>query len=97
VKCGRVLFTASVEPWVDGKEPTQAEVASRIGVIVSATLLFGGVLGVGLVGGISGATSVRGVSMDGVYADGRIMVIRGRMLEGGVYELYIHAIEQPKK
>jgi hypothetical protein len=96
VKCGRVLFTASVEPWSGDKEPTQTEVALRIGAIVSATVLFGGVFGVGLVGGISGVASVRGVSMNNVYADGRIMVVRGRVCEGGFYELYIHAFEETK-
>eukprot|EP01040_Poterioochromonas_malhamensis_P009480 gene9480-10295_t len=73
VKCGRVFFTASVEPWIEGAEPTQAEVAARIGAIVSASLLLGGVVGVGLVGGISRMTSIHGVSKDGVYADGRII------------------------
>ena len=72
------------------------EVAARLGAIVSATLLFGGLVGVGLVGGLSGVTSVRGAKMDGVYADGRIMVVRGRKHEDGVYELYIAGIENPK-
>ena len=94
VKCGRVLFTASVEPWIEGNEPTALEVAARLGAVISATVLLGGIIGVGLVGTISGVTSVRGVKMDGVYADGRVMVVRGRLIEDtGVYELYIHAIE----
>jgi len=96
VKCGRVYFTASVEPWIEGNEPTALEVAARLGTVISVTLLFGAVLGLGLAGGLSGSTSVRGVKMDGVLADGRIMVIRGRTIaETGVYELYIHAIELP--
>ena len=96
VKCGRVYLTAIVEPWIEGNEPTALEVAARLGTVISVTLLFGAVLGVGLAGGLSGATSVRGVKMDGVLADGRIMVIRGRTIaETGVYELYIHAIELP--
>jgi hypothetical protein len=66
--------------------------------VISATVLFGGLVGIALVGGLSGVTSVRGVKQDGVYADGRIMVIRGRKHEDtGVYELYIHAIETPSK
>ena len=94
IKCGRVLFTASAEPWIEGKEPTKLEVAARLGAIISVTLLFGGVLGIGVVGTLSGVTSVRGLKMDGVYADGRVMVIKGRKVEDtGVYELYIHAIE----
>ena len=91
--CGRVFFTTSVEPWIAGKEPTAVEVAARLGAVITVSVLFGGILGVGLVGGLSGVTSVRGVKMDGVYADGRTMVIKGRKYEDGVYELYIHAIE----
>jgi hypothetical protein len=54
----------------------------------------GGILGVGLVGGLSGVTSVRGVKMDGVCADGRTMVIKGTKIEEtGVYQLNIHALE----
>lgn len=93
MNCGRVFFTTSVEPWIAGKEPTAVEVAARLGAVITVSVLFGGILGVGLVGGLSGITSVRGVKMDGVYADGRTMVIKGRKYEDGVYELYIHAIE----
>jgi hypothetical protein len=94
MKCGRVFFTTSVEPWVAGKEPTAMEVAARLGAVISVSILFGGLLGVGLVGGLSGVTSVRGVKMDGVYADGRTMVISGEKIEEtGVYQLHIHSIE----
>lgn len=83
-----------MEPYIDGKEPTAAEVAARLGAVISATVLLGGVLGVGLIGGLSGITSVRGVKMDGVYADGRVMVVKGRPIgDTSAYELYIHAIE----
>lgn len=92
--CGRVFFTTSVEPWIEGRQPTAVEVAARLGAVITVSVLFGGILGVGLVGGLSGVTSVRGVKMDGVYADGRTMVIKGRKIEEtGVYELFIHAIE----
>ena len=94
MKCGRVFFTTSVEPWIEGKEPTALEVAARLGAVISVTILLGGVLGVGLVGGLSGVTSVRGVKMDGVYADGRTMVIKGIKIEDtGVYQLSIHSIK----
>ena len=89
-----MFFTASIEPWVDGNAPTEIEVAARLGAVISVTLLMGGFLGVGVVGALSGVTSVRGIKMDAVYADGRVMVIRGRTIENtGVYELFIHAIE----
>jgi hypothetical protein len=94
LQCGRVFFTTSVEPWVDGKEPTGVEVAARLGAVITTTVLLGGVLGVGLVGGLSGITSVRGVKKDGVYADGRVMVVKGRPIgDSCAYELFIHAIE----
>lgn len=53
IPCGRVWFTVSVEPWVEGKEPTEAEVALRLtGVIVASVVLH--VVGLVLAGTLSG-------------------------------------------
>ena len=93
IKCGRVYFTASVAPWSEENEPTQLEVAARIGAIVTATVFGSALIGVGIVGGMSGISSAKGVKMDRVLADGGIMVIRGRTRRDGVYELYIDSIE----
>jgi hypothetical protein len=97
IKCGRVLFTASAEPWVEANQPTQMEVAIKLGAIISVSLFFNVATGVGFLGALSGMHSIRCLKVDAVYADGRIMVIRGRKTEDGVYELYLHAIEQPGK
>jgi hypothetical protein len=78
---------------MEGSAPTELGVAARITAIVSATLVFGLVAGV-LVSALSGITSVKGVKKDGVLADGRVMVIKGRTLDTGVYELYISSIEK---
>ncbi len=75
--CGRVFFTVSVEPWVEGKEPTKLEVAARLAVVIGATVLGGGFTGFAITGLISGMTSYRGIKKSGVYANGRTLVVRG--------------------
>ena len=93
IKCGRVFFTISIDPYVEDKEPTALSVASRIGAVVATTLILGPA-SVAIVGTIAGMSSVRGCSITGVYADGRMAVVRGRRHEEtGVYELYIAGIE----
>ena len=81
IDCGRVWFTVSTQVYDRDIEPTAAGVALRIGAITAVTLLTGAVLGVGLVGGISAVTSVKGVSMEGVFADGKTIVVGTRVLD----------------
>ncbi len=78
IECGRVFFTVSVEPWIEGKEPTKAEVAARLAVVIAATVLGGGMTGFAITGLISGLTSYRGLKKSGVYANGRTLVVRGQ-------------------
>ena len=92
MKCGRVFFTISADAYIEGDEPNAASVAGRIGCVIAATMI-GGPIAIALVGTLAGVTSVRGLKMDGVYADGRIAVVRGRTTKDGVYELYFHSIE----
>lgn len=91
IKCGRVFFTISTELYNPDTEPTAAGVAARLLAISAVSVVSLGI-GVGIVGGVSGITSSKGVKMDGVYADGRVAVIKGEVIEGGVYALRIHAI-----
>ena len=56
--------------------------------ITATTVLTGGLLGIGVVGGMSGITSSMGVKMDGVYSDFKCLVVRGVQHADGVYELY---------
>lgn len=89
IDCGKVFFTASVQPYTEEDAPTEAGVALRIGAITAAYML--GTFW--LVGGLSAVTSACGTKMDGFYADGRTVVIRGRVNDSNVYELYFHALE----
>ena len=75
IDCGRVWFTISTEVYDETTEPTAAGVALRISAITAATVLTGGLIGVGIVGGVSAVTSYKGVKMDGVLADGKTIVI----------------------
>jgi hypothetical protein len=76
-----------------GAEPTVAGVAARLTAITATTLLTGGIIGVGLVGGASGLTSSLGVKRDGVYADCRCLVVRSVCHDDGCIELYF-AVEE---
>jgi hypothetical protein len=82
IDCGRVWFTISTEPYDESTEPTAAGVALRIAAITTVTVLTGGILGVGVVGGISAITSYKGLKQDGVYADGKTIVIGVNVVEG---------------
>lgn len=94
IKCGKVFFTISTDVYDPLKVPTRAEVALRIGVISGLTLLSGGLVGVGIAGGISGITSQKKNKIDGIYADGKTIVVTGNEnLDSGVYDLYFKALE----
>lgn len=96
LKCGRVYFTASVCIYSEDEEPTAIGVAARLTAITATTLLTGGVLGIGLVGGLSGITSSKGIKMDFVLADGKTMVIGSNTVQhdGGesVLQLTLSAV-----
>lgn len=81
IECGRVWFTISTEPYNEETEPTGAEVALRLAAITATTVLTGGLLGIAVVGGISAITSYHGVKEDGVFADGKTVVIGAYMVE----------------
>ncbi len=93
IKCGRVVFTISTEFYDSSKVPTQAGVALQIGAI-STTSAFSPLLGLGLMGGMMGVTCVKSVKMDGVYADGRVLVIGGRRgADSQAYELFMDGLQ----
>jgi len=91
-----VWFTVSIEPWIENREPTQIEVAARIGGIILAGAVFG-VVGFTISGLLSGVTSFRGNRKSGVYANGRTVVIQGHVEGTGVYQLQIHSIQRDGK
>jgi len=90
---GKVWFTISVGAYEAGAEPTAAGVAARLVAITTATVLTGGIIGIGIVGGASGITSSMGVKKNSVYADCRCLVVRGVQHGDGCYELFF-AIEE---
>jgi hypothetical protein len=49
-------------------------VAARLAGIIAGNVLLGGI-GLIAVGTLSGVTSTRGMKRDGVYADGRVLVV----------------------
>ncbi len=83
----------SIEPWIEGKEPTRLEVVSRLGGVVLSGAVFG-VFGFAVCGMLSGVTSFRGLKKMGMYADGRTVFIEGTTEEStGVFQLRIESIE----
>ena len=91
VPCGRVLFTASVERYSEAAEPSAASVALRIsaitlgsiGVAASGGLLAGLAIGAGVTAAAvsSAVTSVKGVKEDGVFADGKVLIVQQILLD----------------
>lgn len=88
MKCGRVFFTVSAEIFDEKKVPKKSEVAARIAGIAASTtvsaltgpigLVAGAAAGLTLSGTLSGITSVKEASINGVYADGKTVVFGGR-------------------
>eukprot|EP01034_Spumella_vulgaris_P026302 gene26302-32866_t len=97
--CGRVFFTVSVEPWVEGKEPTKLEVAARLAAVVGVAAIGGGFTGFAIAGLISGLTSYRGIKKSGVYANGRTLVVRGQtnIVDMAHLDLSVHGDEQERQ
>jgi hypothetical protein len=83
---GRVWFTVSACPYDESRVPTQTGVAARIaGLAVSAVLPTSLLVFAGAAV-LSGVTSVKGCKRDGVYADGKTLVLCGMAdASAGVY------------
>jgi hypothetical protein len=94
VKCGRVWFTVSTEVYDESTEPTAAGVALRITAITAATVLTGGLLGIAVVGGVSAVTSYKPCKAEGVFADGKTVVIKIVETDDGISKLQIHSFER---
>ena len=88
-KCGKVWFTASTEFYCEDTVPTAAGVALRIAAITTTTLLTGGFIGIAVAGGVSGMTSSKGAKVDGVYADGKTLVVSSVVTDPTVHQLVI--------
>jgi hypothetical protein len=94
IKCGRVLFTVSTEFYDKDRVPSQAVVAAQIGAI-AVTTAFASVLAGAAIGGLTGISAVKSVKVDGLYADGKTVVIGGRLSsDAHAYELFVHRLEK---
>ena len=87
---GKVWFTVSASVYNEGDTPTAEAVALRLAAITAGYML--GPVGFLVTGVVSGMTSSRGIKRDGVYADGRCIVIKSRTSgEGTCFEPYFHS------
>lgn len=81
-----VWFTISVSVFDEKDVPSATGVALKLAAVTVAFPLTN-VLGFTLVGIAAGMSSVLGVKRDGVYADGRTLVVRGSGTQDGVFAL----------
>jgi len=106
LKCGRVWFTLTANVFDAKRLPTRGGVAARVAMMANFAILAGPVLlpaALIVTGGVSRYTSnfakthrtlaVKGVKRDGVYADGRVVVISGLHTPDGLYHLYFDRVE----
>jgi hypothetical protein len=106
---GRVWFTVGATIYTKESEPTTAGVGIRLAATTAA--IVGGpvvaavgalVAAGGLGAGMQSVASVRGVSKTGVYADGKLLTVRGITTPGaggaggagGAYELHFASVEE---
>jgi hypothetical protein len=92
VPCGKVFFTISAEFYSERNVPSKMGTAARLGMITMSCAL--GPAGFLLAGSLSGITSVKTVKQNGVFANGKVVIFKGRAAEdqAQVYELYIDQI-----
>jgi hypothetical protein len=93
ISCGRVFFTVSAEIYNENTVPTMLGVGVRLTAITAATIFGGTIIGVGLVGGVSGITSCKPAKVNGILADGKTVVIGGEKVGDEEYSICIRSIE----
>lgn len=90
---GRVWFTVSVSVYEERNVPTVTSVVASI-VALSASVIFIAGSAVFIAAATAmGIMSVRGISMTGVYSDGKTLVARGALLGDGMYALTLQNID----
>jgi hypothetical protein len=93
VNMGRVWFTVSVSVYEEKNVPTVSAVVASI-VALSASVIFIAGSAVFIAAATaSGIMSVRGVSMVGVYSDGKTLVARGALQGDGCYAMTLQNID----
>jgi hypothetical protein len=83
-RTGRVWFTVSACPYDESRVPTQVGVAARIAGLAVASVLPVNVIVFAGAAVLSGVTSVKDTKRDGVYADGKTLVLSG-IANSGVF------------
>jgi len=107
MRCGRVFFTVSAEAFDEKKVPRKREVAGRLAAITASTtlaaltgplgLVAGAAAGLTVSGTMSGVTSVKEASINGVYANGKTVVFGGRWnYDTKEYYLFCDGTEKTK-
>ena len=86
---GRVWFTVAVTVYEEKNVPTQGAVVAAITALAATAIYLPGVLMVPAFVAM-GVTSVKGHSRSGVYADGKMLVAKGTVVDGGVLALVLH-------
>ena len=74
---GRVWFTVSVSLFDERNVPTMAGVGVQLAVVAGSFFTPLGAIGAAVFGTMSAIASVRGVMKTGVYADGKLLTVRG--------------------
>jgi hypothetical protein len=90
---GRVWFTVSVSVFEERNVPTVTSVVASIVALSASIILIAGSAVFIAAATASGIMSVRGVSMTGVYSDGKTLVVRGALLGDGMYALTLQNID----
>ena len=87
-KMGRVWFTISVCAYEERRVPSKLGTAGRLALITAAAALpVGGLLAFFIVGTASAVTSVTDVKRNGIYANGKTLVVGGLLRPDNVYVL----------
>ena len=90
---GKVWFTVSVSVYDEKNVPTVGAVVASILALTARFVLISGSAVFIAAATAAGIYSVRGVSMTGVYSDGKTLVVRGAMLGDGAYALTLQNID----
>ena len=85
---GRVWFTVAVTVYEEKNVPTQGAVVAAITALAATAIYLPALLMVPAFVAM-GVTSVKGHSRSGVYADGKMLVVKGAVVEGGVLALVL--------
>ena len=90
---GRVWFTVSVSVYEEKNVPTVTAVVASIMALSASVIFLAGSSIFIAAATASGIMSVRGVSMAGVYSDGKTLVTRGALQGDGCYALTLQNID----